>query len=232
MTLAIMQPYFFPYLGYFQLLNCVDKFVVYDDVNYIKRGWINRNRILLNAGPHMITVPVKKASQNSLINQLYVDVNDKWIDRTLQSIDHAYRKAPMFSQVFWLVEDCLKHPDHNLAKFNLNALIAIKEYLGIDTEIIASSNIYNNQHLKGSERILDICLSEKASMYVNPPGGRHLYQEEAFNKFGIDLRFINSLPYKYDQSQPEFIELLSIIDVLMLTSVKETRNLPSKFRLT
>lgn len=117
MKLAIMQPYFLPYIGYFQLINAVDTFVLLDDVNYINKGWINRNQLLLNGKAHLFTLPLQKASQNKLINQLELSNETKWKDKLLKTIETAYKKAPQFHLVFPLISQILQYPESNLSLF-------------------------------------------------------------------------------------------------------------------
>ena len=123
MKTAVMQPYFLPYLGYFQLLAAVDIFVILDDVNYINRGWINRNRILLNGQPCWVTLPISKASQNRRINEISLDTNKRFTSKTLDRIRHAYTRAPHFSEVMPLIEDIFRHGEKNLCFFLLNSFI-------------------------------------------------------------------------------------------------------------
>lgn len=231
MKLAIMQPYFFPYIGYFQLIAAVDKFVIYDDVNYIKRGWINRNRILLNGTPYTFTIPVLKASQNVSISEIRINPETKWRKKLLVSIEHAYKNAPYFSDVFPLIETAVYHDCASIGTYALQSLKAVVEYLGLNTEIVDSSSIYSNKELKGSNRILDICLKEKATTYINPPGGAELYDSNEFENAGIKLHFIHTEKVKYDQFNEAFTENLSMIDVLMFNSPLEIKELLKEYRL-
>lgn len=231
MKLAIMQPYFFPYIGYYQLIAAVDKFVIYDDVNYIKRGWINRNRILLNGAPHTFTIPVLKASQNVSIAEIRIDPAMKWRKKLMVSVEHAYKNAPFFSEVYPMIEKTVFNDCASIGAYALESIKAVVNYLGIDTMIEDSSSIYSNQDLKGSNRILDICLKEKATTYINPPGGAALYDTDTFKHAGIELNFIHTEKIEYAQFNGEFIENLSMIDVLMFNSPKETKKLLTKYRL-
>jgi len=218
MVCAIMQPYFLPYLGYFQLINAVDKFVVLDDVNYIKRGWINRNRILINGKDHLFTVPLKNASQNILIKNLKLAIDVKWINAYLKTIEHAYKKAPFFNESFIIIQTIINARIDTIKNMTLKSLLLINEYLGINTKLVNTSSIYNNQELKGQERILDICRKENASVYINPIGGKKLYNKDVFQNNDIELKFLKPLEIKYDQFSHQFIPHLSIIDVLMFNN--------------
>lgn len=214
-AVAIMQPYLFPYIGYWQLLKASDRFVVYDDVNYINRGWINRNRILVNGAPGLITLPLLQASQNRKINQIEIAPAAQWQRRMLRSLEMAYRKAPCFDEVFALLEGILTHEQSNLAAFLTHQLQTLARFMGLDTRIVPSSQVYANAHLAAQERILDICRQERASRYVNAQGGRELYQPGAFADAGIDLRFIAMRALPYTQRGAGFTPYLSIVDALM-----------------
>lgn len=223
MKLAIMQPYFLPYIGYFQLLAVVDRFVIYDDVRFIKRGWINRNRILVKGREYLFTIPLQGASQNRDINQIQLIAEQGWREKLLRTIELAYRRAPHFAEVFPLLREIVNFPECNLAVYLRNSLSAIRNYLALSTELIATSAIYNNRQLKGPARILDICRQEKATTYVNASGGKELYDPELFRANGITLRFLEPIDFEYDQFGEEFQPGLSIIDVLMFNPLEKVR---------
>jgi len=218
MKLGIMQPYLFPYIGYFQLINAVDKFVIFDDVNYINKGWINRNRILLNGQEYMFTIPLEKVSQNRHINEIELSPEVKWKGKLLKTIATAYKKAPLFKLGYPLIEGIINFENRNLSIFISNSLEQICNYLDIKTQIIPSSLQYNTTQLKGQNKILEICHSEKATVYINPVGGLEIYQKEVFEKAHIKLMFLKSKPINYDQFRNEFLPFLSIIDLLMFNS--------------
>jgi hypothetical protein len=215
MKLAIMQPYFFPYIGYWQLINAVDRFVIYDDVNYINRGWINRNRILINGAPAYITVPLSQVSQNKKICDISLHTPPLWREKLVKMIETTYRKAPCFSEVYPLIEKLIRYKADTLSDYLAHQLQALAVFMGIKTEFIVTSRCYENSHLSGQARILDICKREGATTYINLQGGQSLYDIDTFRTAGIDLRFIvmRSVPYK--QRTADFIPYLSIIDVLM-----------------
>lgn len=216
MKLAIMQPYFFPYLGYWQLIHAVDRFVIYDDVNFIKNGWINRNRILVNGQPVWVTVPLRHASQNKRICDLELDVSGFRRERLLKTVTQAYRRTPCFDDAYPVIEAVVENPESRLASFLESAIRSICEWIGIGSELVSTSRSYENSQLQGAARILDICAKEKASMYVNAPGGTELYDAVAFRAQGTELRFIDSRPRPYLQrGTAEFVPHLSIIDAMM-----------------
>lgn len=223
MKLAVMQPYFFPYLGYFQLLHAVDKFVSFDDVNFIKKGWINRNYILLRCQPHRITVPLSQASQFKSIAATRVAAAGLWQANILKTLQQAYARAPFFKPVYALVEDVIKAPSGSLADLALDSIRAVMEYLSLPAKIHPSSSGYGNRSLKGPARILDICRQENATAYYNLPGGEALYERAAFAAAGIELHFIQPGEPRYRQFDCSFVPHLSILDVLMFNAPEKVR---------
>lgn len=231
MTLAIMQPYFMPYLGYYKLLSAVDRFVIYDDVNFINRGWVNRNNILVGGKEHLFTVPLQNASQNKLIYEVRVSPDVAWRKKLLKTIDQSYRKAPHYETVFPLLEDIINDPSEDIAAYCLQSLLKTADYLSIETEIIPTSRHYGNSELKGQERILDICQKEAADHYINPINGQGLYDKALFEKQGITLNFIKRTPQVYPQFKNEFVPWLSVIDALMFNSVAQMQESLQEFEL-
>lgn len=224
MSIAIMQPYFFPYIGYFQLINASDTFIFYDDVNFITRGWINRNKIMINGSSSLISVPLNNASQNKLINEVKLSNNEKPIKKLLKSIKFSYSKAPYFSDVYPIIEHTLLSNSETIADLSILSVKEVSEYLGLTTEFKLSSNAYNNKELKKADRLIDICIKEGDTDYINPIGGAEIYTKEYFSDRGINLYFLDSQLEEYDQNNGEFIPGLSIIDVLMFNSKQEIRD--------
>lgn len=217
--LAIMQPYFLPYIGYFQLVAAVDTFVIYDDVNFIKKGWIHRNNILVNGQANLFTIPLAKVSQNKLINEVALsdDWND-WATKFLKTVEQSYKKAPYFQEVYSLLQNILSTPTQLISELATASIREVANYLELKTEIIPSSAVYENTHLKAQERILDICLKEQANHYINPTGGKSLYDKQLFSENGILLNFIQSEKINYPQFKNEFVPWLSMLDILMFNS--------------
>jgi hypothetical protein len=224
-AIAIMQPYFLPYIGYFQLMASVDKFVVFDDINFINRGWINRNRMLLNGASHTFTLPLRRASQNKLICEIERDDNQRWREGILRTIHHAYSRAPNYGKVSVLLETIVSYPAILLSEFLVNSLREISCYLSLELDIVNTSRQYQNVELKGQERILDICLQENADCYINPIGGIDLYDRSSFAERSIKLYFLNSRPTNYSQGEQGHIASLSILDVLMFNDVQSVSQL-------
>jgi len=226
-----MQPYFLPYIGYFQLLAAVNKFVVLDDVNYINRGWVNRNRLLLNGVAHTFTVPLSGASQNRLICDIELVSEDSWRDKLMRTIRQSYKQAPCYVPVSALLESLINYPATRLDEFLLNSLDELVRYLSLDVEIVSTSRLYNNAHLKGQERILNICQQEQVDVYINPIGGVDLYDRASFLKQNIQLYFLRSRPISYSQGKAEHIPWLSILDVLMFNEPSAVRQLLAEMDL-
>lgn len=231
MKLGIMQPYFLPYIGYWQLLAAVDKYVVYDDVNYIMRGWINRNRILINGETKYINLQLSGASQNKLINEVQVSSDVKLKEKTLKTIDMAYHKAAQFDNVFPMVEFIMRNEETNLASFLLNSIKGICGYLDIDTEIILSSEIEKDNQLRGEEKILQICEILQANEYYNAIGGTELYSQERFAQRDIQLAFLKTKDIEYAQFKEPFVENLSILDVLMFNDKEQVKEFLKMYEL-
>ncbi len=223
MKTVIMQPYLFPYLGYWQMIAAADTFVLFDDVNYIKRGWINRNNILLNNSVHLFTLPLVKASQNKLINEINITSESKEIKKILKLIETAYKKAPYYNDVFPIISSILLYPDANLVSLLMHQFVEIFSYLDIKTKIILSSSIPKDNTLKGQEKILAICHHLNTTQYINAIGGKELYDKQRFLKENICLNFIKMRDITYHQFNLEFIPYLSFIDVLMFNNVEKIK---------
>ncbi len=220
MKIGIMQPYFFPYIGYFQLIQAVDQFIVYDNIKYTKKGWINRNRILHNGKDQVFSLPLKSDSDylNVCERELAADFN---CNKLLNQIRGAYHRAPYFGQTFPLLEQVVRYEGANLFHFLHNSIVTTCEHLGIKTEIRISSDIAIDHDLKNQDKVLALCETVGASTYVNAIGGMELYSKETFREKGIELKFIRSKPFEYRQFGDAFVPWLSIIDVMMFNSKEE-----------
>lgn len=225
-----MQPYFLPYIGYFQLINSVDEFVIYDNIQYTKKGWINRNRILVEGEDSYITLPLKKDSD-------YLDVRERslaaiWpMERTkmLNQIRAAYRKAPCFDLAYPVIEKSILHEDDNLFGFILNSLVVINQYLQIQTPLLISSEIQIDHNLRSEKKVMEICRARKADTYFNPIGGVALYDRNVFERAGLTLRFLQTKDFQYRQFKEEFVPFLSILDVMMFNPLGEIEGYLSNF---
>ncbi len=229
MIIACNQPYIIPYIGYWQLINAADVFVILDDYAYIKKGWINRNRILINQEPRFINLAIEKMSQNKLISETnLVTINQ---DKILKTVWHAYHKAPNFSEGYTLIQSILTHSERKLADFLMHGMQVIGDYLGIKTRFIKSSSLKGNSLLKREYRVYDQCARLGADTYINAIGGTSLYDFEEFKKRGITLKFLKSIPVEYKQFNHPFVPNLSILDVIMFNSREEVIKMLESYEL-
>lgn len=236
MKIGIMQPYFIPYISYFQLINAVDKFIIYDDVNYIKAGWINRNRILVDGKVEYINVPIKKASQNKLINETEVLKDKRIISKELKKVEYNYKKALYFKDGYDLFNNIMSSDYKTISEFNTKSIKLICKFLNIDTEIILSSSLEKNNKLKGEDKIINICNVLNASEYYNPIDRTDLYSVERFKENNINLRYLKTKDIRYIQSKNDFSKKnfksnLSILDVIMHNSKEEIQEYLSRYEL-
>lgn len=226
-----MQPYIFPYIGYLQLINAVDKFIIYDDVNFIVRGWINRNRILVNNKEHMFTIPLQDSSQNKLIKDINISNDTLWKSKFLKTIEQSYKNSPYFYEVFGLISNIISIKENSISKLIYHSIVKINQFLGIKTDVEESSSVYNNSHLKNQERIIDICNAENATEYINPIGGTQIYSVDLFEKNNIKLFFLKTKPIRYRQFKNDFTESLSVIDIMMFNSCDKIREYLNEYEL-
>lgn len=217
MVLGIMQPYFLPYLGYWQLIAAVDRFVVYDDVSFIKGGWISRNRIKVGGEPTYVSLHLNRASPNRRICDIALIRDPVWPRKLVRTVEQAYALAPYFGETMPLVRQVVECPDLNLADYLFQGIRAVVRHLGIKTELMPTSRTYGNNELKGPTRVIDICRREGASTYINSAGGRDMYFTRDFAAAGIELRFYAMRPFEYRQGRGSFHPFLSIVDLLMWT---------------
>lgn len=229
--IAIMQPYFFPYIGYWQLMNAVDEYVIYDDVNYIKNGWINRNNILLNGNKYLITLPLDKASPFQLINQVRITSNDNFKHKMLRTIEQAYKKAPYFDKIFPIIQTVIMEESCLISQALTKQFNLVNNYLGIKTKLLISSELKKDNELKSQDKVIHICKLLKGTNYINAIGGQELYSKEIFEKEGIKLNFIKTNEIIYPQFKNDFIPNLSIIDLMMFNSKEAIREMLDRYEL-
>ena len=221
-AVAIMQPYFFPYIGYWQLMSAADQFVIYDNIQYTKKGWINRNRYLRNKGAETFTLPLKSGSD-------FLEVRERFLSddfnvqgkKILRKIESAYMKAPNFEEGYCLFKSCIEYKDTNLFNFIFHSISKIKTYLGISTELVISSSINCDHSLKMEKRIQAICGALSATEYLNPTGGSELYSRDDFQSRGIELLFQKVGPVIYQQFDGNFVPGLSILDLIMFNKPED-----------
>lgn len=230
--IAIMQPYFLPYLGYWQLMGYVDRFVVYDDIQFTKKGWIHRNRYLNNGSDQMFTLPLKKGSD--FLDVAERRLSDSWGDerrKLKRKIEGAYNKKLKFHEAMPIFEACIECQESNLFEFIFGSIKTVSRVLDINTELLVSSELGNSKHLKGQERVLEICKTLGATEYVNPIGGYGLYNQKAFSEQGVDLKFHKIGDVHYDQAQKHYIQNLSVLDMLMFVGVEGVKSELDNFEL-
>lgn len=210
--IGIMQPYLFPYVGYFQTIHIADKYVFYDDAQFIKQGWINRNNFLIGGNKVLVTIKLSDASSNKMINE--IEIADDFV-KFLKTVHMAYSKAPQFLPVFALLEEICSYPDKNLARFTANSIVRLSEYMGIETEFVFSSDLHKNHESDAQEKVIQMCEELGGKEYYNAIGGMELYDKSVFEERGLDLFFVKANLREYRQKSKEFVPGLSIIDVLM-----------------
>lgn len=228
-----MQPYFFPYIGYFQLMASVNKFVVYDNIQFTKKGWIQRNRILINGNDNYISLPIKKDSD-------YLNVNERFLADSFQTeraklkrqIQGAYAKAPFYKYIYPIIEEIIDFNETNLFDYLFNSLENIRQFLDINVDLEKSSNLnINIEEYKGQDKVLAICNTLKANTYINAIGGIALYDKLEFQRHGINLHFIKSKDIRYAQFNHNFVPSLSIIDVMMFNNKDRVKELLNEYEL-
>jgi len=228
MNLAVMQPYLFPYIGYWQLIDAVDIFVIYDDVNFIKQGYINRNNILQKQKSHLFTLELIGASPNKKINDIKIGGNS---NKLLRTIKQNYSKAPFYKDVSPVLEDILNNEEKKLSKFLGFSLVKIAKYLNIDTKFLYSSDIKNDKTFKAQDRLIEMSKILNATGYINSIGGIELYDKEVFSQNDINLSFLKTHEISYKQFNNEFIPNLSVVDILMFNSKDNIKNMLTQFEL-
>lgn len=228
MKVALMQPYLFPYIGYFQLMAAVDLFVLYDDVQWIKGGWIHRNRILSRGEPKYLTFPIAPAPFPSRIcDRRLGDSIPAFRAEATRLLADSYRGAPQLAAGLALFESCLVHAEseRDFVAFAEHALRTCADFLGITTPMIRSSALPQTPGLSGQDRVLDIVQAAGGSVYINSIGGRALYDAPSFAARGIELQFLQAMPAPYPQFGEAFVPSLSIIDVVMFNSKARIKEL-------
>lgn len=221
MQAAIMQPYFFPYAGYFALIRHADVFVLFDTPQFIRHGWIERNRIIGPQGdPVYIRVPLEKQSRDTAICDMHVRETDDWRRKILAQLTHYKKRAPFYQEVTELIEESLASGFDTITEVNHATLQSVCRYLGIETPI----HIWSQMELEippvyaPDEWALQICRAIGATTYINPPGGMSFFNPVKYRLAGLDLRFMRTIASPYRQLEPGFTPNLSIIDMMMFNS--------------
>lgn len=232
MKAAIMQPYFLAYIGYYQLIKSVDKFVIYDNIEYTKKGWFNRNRILMNGKDKLFTIPLKSDSDYLPVNERYVaDSYIKQRHKIIQWIKSSYKKAPFYNENIQFIEGLFNQNNSNLFDFIHFSVTQVCNLLQIETDITKSSDLDIDHSLKSEDKVIAICNYLKADTYINAIGGKELYSKNRFMQNNIDLQFIRTRKIEYKQFSHDFLPWLSIIDVLMFNGVEKTKQMLNDYDL-
>jgi hypothetical protein len=221
--IGVMQPYFFPYIGYFQLIAAVDQFVIYDNIKYTKKGWINRNRLLARGSETPFSIPLKSNSDSCNIVDKELAPNFE-SQKLLNRVFDYYHRAPFFSQCFPLIEEILQSEERNLFRFLKYSIGRTCNFLDINTKILTSSEINIDHDLRSQDRVIAICKALNGSVYINSAGGKALYTKDSFEEYDIELKFMQTGLFEYSQHTQNFVPFLSIIDVIMFNSVFKIRN--------
>jgi hypothetical protein len=232
MNIAIMQPYLFPYLGYFQLVYASDIFVFYDDVDFIKRGWINRNQILLNGNPHGFSVPCLRPVYQKKICEVEIDYNTFSKTNFLKTIHHAYSKSPNYKMIIVLLEEFFEVEYFHIGSIAAASVRLVFDYLDISKQFYFSSKRHHqNLNFNRAERLIDIAKKEHADLYINAIGGQSLYKKSEFSNGGVELKFLEPVLSRYSQPSDDFTSGLSIIDILMMCKKDEVIKMFQEYRL-
>jgi hypothetical protein len=222
MRLGIMQPYFLPYIGYFQLIAAVDTFIVYDNIKYTKKGWVNRNRLLVNGSDTIFSLPLKRGADSLDVAQRELAASfDR--QKLLNQFRGAYGCAPQFDQVYPVLERVIQHSEVNLFGYIYHSIMQFCEYLEIKTKIEISSGMAIDHTVKGQDKVLALCRATGATTYINAIGGTGLYAKDSFRNEGVNLRFLKAKPFVYSQFSAAFVPWLSIVDVLMFNPLNKVR---------
>ncbi len=235
MRLGIMQPYFLPYLGYFSLIAATDRFVIFDPVQYIRHGWINRNRVLKPdfEQPQYIQIPLVKHARQTLIRDIKISGRSDCKARIMRQIQHYKRRAPYFEQARSILQECLELETESLVALNVHCLVTVCRALDLEFKPTRFDELPQTIQpvLQAGEWAVHMSAALGASVYINPIGGRDIFQPQQFTDRGIELQFLENSLAEYPQKNRQFVAGLSILDVLMFNSVAETRRQIDSFTI-
>jgi hypothetical protein len=227
MITAVMQPYLFPYIGYYQLVYASDYFIFYDDVSFIKQGYINRNNILVNGKQQRITLPVTGASSNTNINELTFQNSRKLI----KTLEQTYRKSRYFQEVFPSIKRILELENRCVSRINYLSIKYVFDYLGIDKIFQFSSKLDYSREMNRSDRLIEMTKVNSCEQYINSLGGYELYDKIYFKSHGVRLSFLEAGIFEYGQGVDDFVPYLSMIDILMHCSKEEIIAMLQSYKL-
>lgn len=214
------------------MINAAENFVFYDDVNFIKKGWISRNRILINGSESLITVPLVKPSQNKTINEIETNIDSYWVDSFKKKIELSYKKAPYYKDVTGIIDRVFNKPGRFISDLAISSILEVVEYLKLDCSFRTSSTDFSDtKGMERAKRLIEITKSCKCNQYINPIGGQELYSKLDFESHQITLNFIQTRLSSYNQFRGDFVAGLSIIDVLMFNSKEKVLEMLNEFEL-
>ena len=235
MKLAIMQPYFFPYVGYFSLMEYADRFVFFDTPQYISRGWVNRNRLMTAAGePVYMTVPIRKMPRETAIMDIAIDQSQDWKEKIYGQLSAYKKRAPRFKAVSGFVHDVLDgFEGDSLSALNIRGMKAVAAELGIDCafDTFSEMELPIGEVHAPDEWALEISRAMKAEVYVNPPGGMEFFDKSKYDRAGIDLQYLQSNLKPYVQRVGKWVPGLSILDVMMFCGQDEIRDILNDYTI-
>ncbi|MFP5080822.1 WbqC family protein [Pedobacter sp. JCM 36344] len=222
MKIAIMQPYFFPYVGYYSLIKHSQKFLIFDKVQFIRHGWIDRNRILKPIeGWQYIQVPLLKHPREAQIKDIEIRNSEPWRDKLKAQLTHYKKRSPYYSQCMEVIDSALSIQTESIVELNEHILKTTCKYLNIDLDIATFSNLdLQIEDVQApDEWALNISLAMGFETYINPPGGMDFFNREKYHDHGVDLIFLSNNMQKYSQMRTSFENGLSIIDLMMFNNV-------------
>lgn len=230
-----MQPYFFPYLGYLSLLKHTDEFILFDTVQFIRHGWIERNRMLKQGeGWLYIKAPIIKGSRDTVIKDVLINNKEDWKTKLLAQLQPYKKIAPHYADVVTVLNDIFAQDYETIVEFNQASLERIGDYLGIDHDIkiFSKMNLEVEPAKAPDEWALNICKAlGNVDEYWNPPGGQEFFDRKKYDDAGIKLVFQKPILSAYDQKREPFEPGLSILDVMMFNSPEEVNKMLDAYEL-
>ena len=228
MTIGIMQPYFFPYIGYYALIKHSNHFVFFDTPQFIRHGWIDRNRILKPTDSwQYIKVPIVKHPRNTCINEISIQNEILWKNRIIRQVEHYKKKAIYYKNTIDLIKEVFNFEGNSIVDLNIKTVTTVMQYLNISFSfsVFSKLNLDISETNSPDEWALNISTKLNVTTYLNPVGGLSFFDKSKYQKAGINLKFLKTVLLPYDQKRTNFEPSLSIIDVLMFNSPESIRNM-------
>jgi len=236
MKLAIMQPYFLPYIGYISLVKHTDRFVLFDTVQFIRHGWIERNRVLKDSGWQYIKVPLQKHSLNTKIQEIKINNVENWRDKIFAQLQYYKRIAPYYAETIEVIKKGMAEKTDSITKLNYCMLQSVCKYLHIsfNCSIFSEMDINIEAANEPDEWALNICKAMGYDEYWNPPNGKSFFDPAKYVKAGIKLVFLEQVLSVYPQGKgrANFEPGLSIVDVMMFNPVEAVNAMLDDYRIS